>query len=525
MSNYRDLGFNHSAENIFKNQSVGFLIESAVRYHGGRLTPEGALVVYSGKHTGRSAKDKYVVETPTTQDTIDWENNLNKLSPEYFQSMKKDIINYINTKDRLYHSIKNVGANEPESLQVELFTYSPSHSLFFGQMMREDNFDSVNKGFGQYKIYHAPHLEFDAKKYGLVSSTAIAIDLDTKEIIVAGTQYAGEIKKSVFSVMNYILPDKKMLPMHAGANKAACGNVSVFFGLSGTGKTTLSTQDARTLIGDDEHGLSDQGIFNFEGGCYAKTYKLSHETEPEIFAACQRFGALLENVVLDNENKPDFFDKSIAENTRASYPLEFIENMDPKSVGGVPQDMFFLTADAFGVLPPVSKLDRHQAMYYFLSGYTAKLAGTEIGVKEPTATFSTCFGAPFMMRKPTVYAEMLGHYIDKYNIKVWLINTGWTGGAYGVGERFPLKVTRRIIDAIQANELKDTTYEKEEIFNLKVPKELPGVDKNLLWPKSTWSDSDGYLTTAKKLAKMFHENFERFGNVAQEIKNGGPSIN
>jgi phosphoenolpyruvate carboxykinase (ATP) len=322
--------------------------------------------------------------------------------------------------------------------------------------------------------------------------------------------------------MNYILPEKGFLPMHAGANKAACGNVSVFFGLSGTGKTTLSTQEGRTLIGDDEHGLSDAGIFNFEGGCYAKTYKLSHETEPEIFDACQRFGALLENVVLNEKNEPDFFDKSIAENTRASYPLNFIENMDPKSVGEVPKNMFFLTADAFGVLPPVSFLNRSQALYYFLSGYTAKLAGTEMGVVEPSATFSTCFGAPFMMRKATEYANLLGTYIDRHQIKVWLINTGWTGGAYGVGERFPLKVTRRIIDSIQNGELDGTKYIKEDIFGLRIPESIEGVEAKFLNPKSTWSDSDAFLSTAQKLSTMFKENFKKFNIDDASIQEGGP---
>jgi phosphoenolpyruvate carboxykinase (ATP) len=388
--------------------------------------------------------------------------------------------------------------------------------------MRSDGFDP-SKSFGTYRIFHAPDFNANAQKLELRSETAIAMDLEAKEILICGTLYAGEIKKSLFSVLNYILPDKNILPMHAGSNvDPKTNDVSVFFGLSGTGKTTLSTQESRLLIGDDEHGLSDQGIFNFEGGCYAKTYKLSKESEPEIFKAANTYGALLENVVLAKNNAPDFDDMSLAENGRCAYPLNFIEGIEPSSKGGIPSNMFFLTADAFGVLPPVSLLSNEQAKYYFLSGYTAKLAGTEMGVTEPQATFSTCFGAPFMMRPAGEYAELLGNYIKKYNIKVWLINTGWSGGVYGVGSRFPLKTTRRIIDAIQHKELDNASFETEAFFGLKVPTSISGVDAKLLSPIQNWSDSDAFKDVAKKLATMFKENFKRFSEKNLNLIQAGP---
>jgi phosphoenolpyruvate carboxykinase (ATP) len=322
--------------------------------------------------------------------------------------------------------------------------------------------------------------------------------------------------------MNYILPELGILPMHSGANASDKGDVSVFFGLSGTGKTTLSTQEGRALIGDDEHGLSHEGIFNFEGGCYAKMIRLSQANEPDIYKASTRFGSLLENVVLDRQGQPNFDDDSIGENTRSSYPLSYIEHTVPGSKGNIPTTMFFLSADAFGVLPPAAKLNTNQVMYYFLSGYTAKLAGTEVGIQDPKAAFSTCFGAPFMVRHPGDYAKLLGEYVEKYKIEVWLINTGWTGGKYGVGKRFPLKTTRRIIDAVQNGELKNTKFHTDDIFGLAIPESVNGVDSKVLSPKNTWSDGDAYLQTAKQLAGMFHKNFEKFKNLNETVLKGAP---
>ncbi|MCB9091547.1 MAG: phosphoenolpyruvate carboxykinase (ATP) [Halobacteriovoraceae bacterium] len=520
----KDHGFQHASDSIYHNVPNAVLIENAVRETGGKLTQSGSLVVYTGKHTGRAPHDKYVVVSNKTENTIDWENNLNKMSKDVFDAVKKDIIAHINSQPKLYWSEKNVGSIENLSMAVEMFSTHPSHTLFFNHLMRNDKFDSANKGFGKYTIYHAPTLEVDSNKYDLRSSTVIALDLDNNEVLIAGTLYAGEIKKSIFSVMNYILPEKGILPMHAGSSVGESGDVSVFFGLSGTGKTTLSTQEGRLLIGDDEHGLSDDGIFNFEGGCYAKTYNLSFESEPGIWKATNRYGALLENVPLKANGQPDFYDKSITENGRSAYPLNYIEGVEKSSRGKVPNHMFFLSADAFGVLPPVSKLSKNQAMYYFLSGYTSKLAGTEMGITEPQATFSTCFGAPFMMRHPEEYAKLLGEYIEKHNIKVWLINTGWTSGAYGVGMRFPLKITRRLIEAIQHDELNDVQCDIEEFFGFCIPPQVKGVERKFLNPRVTWPDSDGYNTMAKKLAHMFADNFKRFDGISKDVLTGGPKV-
>jgi phosphoenolpyruvate carboxykinase (ATP) len=523
--NLKDLGFLHDHKQVLTNAAKAVLIENSVRYHDCKLTPEGSVVMYSGKHTGRSPKDKYVVHSPKTDKTIDWSNNVHKMTAENFTAIKKDIIHHVNKSNHLYVQLRNVGAVEASSLAVELYTPSASHALFFDHLMRADNFNSEKKGYGTYRIFHAPTLLVDMKKYGTRSETVIAINIDAKEIIIAGTLYAGEIKKAVFSVMNYILPEHSLLPMHSGANRGSQGDVSVFFGLSGTGKTTLSTQEGRLIIGDDEHGLSHEGVFNFEGGCYAKMYKISAESEPLIYKAANRFGAFLENVVLDKDNKPQYDDKSIAENTRSSYPLNYLDNIAADSKGKIPNHIFFLSADAFGVLPPMSKLTRSQAMYYFLSGYTAKLAGTEVGVQEPSATFSTCFGAPFMMRPALEYADLLGKFIDKYKINVWLINTGWSGGVYGVGKRFSLSVTRRLIDAIQKGEMDNAEFAAEEIFGLNIPKNVKDVKAELLVPRNSWSDSDAYKQTAIKLAKMFHENFKKFPNTSAEIQKGGPIVN
>jgi len=515
-------GLNHSSANVYINSSQGLLVEHAVGFAQGKLTSDGALVVKSGKYTGRAAEDKYIVETSLTQKTIDWTNSVHKMSPAIFANLKSKVIEHLNKAPRIYASERNVGAVAEYSLKVQLFTAGPQHSLFFHHLLREDQHQSF--GLGNVKIYHAHQLtDLPFKELGLRSTVVIATDIEAKEVIIIGTSYAGEIKKSVFSIMNYILPEKKILPMHAGSNTSESGNVSVFFGLSGTGKTTLSTQEGRPLIGDDEHALTPKEIFNFEGGCYAKMYKISAESEPGIFAASNRFGSMLENVVLNENNIPDFNDKTLAENTRSSYPLGFIKDFVKSGVGNVPKDLFFLSADAFGVLPPISRLTESQAMYYFLSGYTAKLAGTEVGVVAPKAAFSACFGAPFMIRPASEYATLLGQYLKDHPISVWLINTGWTGGKYGVGQRFPLKITRRLIEAVQNGEMNNAEFKIEEIFGLAIPTELKGVDKKYLDPRNTWTDSDAYKTTAQELATMFHKNFEKFQMTSLDIAKGSPA--
>lgn len=500
-------GLLNQSNRIFENLSSDELIDLAVEMNKGKLTKDGALYVETGKHTGRAAQDKYVVECDLSNQTIDWKNNIRKMSKEIFSKVKGDIITHLQESQDLFVQVRSVGADEKYNMNVCLVTTEPQDALFMNNMFRAARKTS---GLKPYTIYHAPFLEIDHQKYNLRSETVISLDLETREVLIAGTQYAGEIKKSIFSVMNYILPENGLLPMHAGANLGAQGDVSVFFGLSGTGKTTLSTDTGRKLIGDDEHGLSDVGIFNFEGGCYAKTYKLSKENEPEIFKTTRMRGSLLENVEVDENGEPDFFSNELTENGRVSYPLDFIANIVEDSRGGVPNNIFFLCADAFGVLPAISRLDVEQAKYYFLSGYTAKLAGTEVGVKEPQATFSTCFGAPFMMRPGKEYAQLLENYITKHNIHVWLVNTGWTGGGYGAGERFPIKTTRGLIRAAQANKLQNVEFRKEKAFGLNIPVSVEAIPTEQLDPKASWENATEYDEVALHLRQMFEENFKKY---------------
>lgn len=521
---YTDLGLkaDRNGHKIFVNPSRTFLIEETVKRGIGTLTKDGALVVKTGKYTGRAAEDRYIVKTKTTENTIWWENNLKPMSAETFKKLKNHVINYLNDNKDLFITEKSVGADEVHNIGARLVTTNPNHALFsthlFREKMREFNAND-------FTILHAPELQLDKNEFELRDNVAIVTCFETNTTIICGTLYAGEIKKSMFSVMNYRLPEKNILPMHSGASRLGNKEVSVFFGLSGTGKTTLSTDNGVYLIGDDEHGLTNEGIFNFEGGCYAKTYKLSKETEPGIFAATNRFGALLENVVMNEETRiVDFDDMSIAENGRSSYPLDFIEELEKSSRGTTPKHVFFLSADAFGVLPPVAKLTKEQAMFYFVLGYTAKLAGTEVGIKEPKAAFSPCFGAPFMLRHPSEYAKLLGDYMNKLGFNVWLINTGWTGGAYGVGQRFPLKITREIIRSIQANELTDTPCEKDPIFGFNIPCKLREVSPSILNPQKAWSDEKAYIAKAEDLAKSFHSQMKKFGNFYQDNIKGAPTF-
>ena len=493
---------------MIQDASSAQLVEMTLQSGFGKLSSSGALCVWTADKTGRSPKDKFVVESDWVDQRINWENDINKMSTQHFNQLKQDMLLAMKNAAQVYTTEKSVGAIDEYAMNVRLYTTHPSFNLFFNNMFREQNPKAKLETF---TVIHAPTFEAEPSKHKTLSKTAVCIDFAQKEVLVCGSLYAGEIKKSIFSVMNFLLPEHNVLPMHAGASLTHQNESSVFFGLSGTGKTTLSTDEGVTLIGDDEHGLCDQGLFNFEGGCYAKTIKLSAETEPEIYRVCNLFGTILENVKLDDKKRTvDYFDDSITENGRASYSLDVIEDKVESGKGPVPKNIFFLAADAYGVLPPVAKLSEQEAQYYFLLGYTAKLAGTEVGVKEPKAAFSTCFGAPFMMRKPKDYSKLLGEWIKKANINVWLINTGWTAGPYGEGHRFPLKVTRTIIRAIQNGQLANAKFTHHEATGLTIPESIEGVESKMLRPELTWSDNDRYQLQAKKLKEMMNQTFQKF---------------
>jgi len=516
------LGIIQSASrNIFVNLSPSQLVQHSVEKKVGELTNSGALLIKTGKHTGRAAQDKYVVKTLSTENTVWWNKNIREMGPQTFNLIENEVISYLNDNHDLYLSDRSVGADPKYNIGVRVLSTSPAHCLFTEYLFREKCHEFGDQDF---TILHAPYLQINAEKFGTRSETVIVTDFDQRKILIVGSAYAGEIKKSMFSVMNYLLPFKNVLPMHTGANVSDSGVVSLFFGLSGTGKTTLSTDIGHKLIGDDEHGLSDNGVFNFEGGCYAKTYQLSKDNEPEIYAAINRPWALLENVMLDpNSKAPQFDDKSLTENGRGSYPLNFISERVESALAKKPDHLFFLSADAFGILPAVAKLTNNQAMYYFLSGYTAKLAGTEIGVVQPEAAFSACFGAPFMVQKPMVYASLLGNYLkNNPQTSVWLINTGWVGGGHGVGKRFPLKVTREIIRAIQKGQLEAANYHLENFFGFNIPESVPGVESVLLNPREAWADKDLYDATASKLSQMFRKNTENFPALDENVLCAGP---
>lgn len=521
---YENLGLNLEAQgkNVFVDSPLNLLVEKAISLGHGHLSKHGALVVKTGKHTGRSANDKYIVKSPKTEKTIWWENNINPMTPETFEQLKTKVISTLNQSENIFITERSVGAHKEHNLGVRLITTHPQHALFSKYLFRHRVRELHDKDF---TILHAPTLEIDSQLFKTKSSTVIVTCFETNTTIIVGTLYAGEIKKSMFSVLNYLLPERGILPMHAGASRLENGEVSIFFGLSGTGKTTLSTDEGTFLIGDDEHGLSQDGVFNFEGGCYAKTDKLSEATEPGIYQACTRFGSLLENVVLtETTGEPDFFDSSLTENGRASYPLDFIDDLEESSSGKMPKHMFFLSADAFGVLPPVAKLTKEQAMFYFVLGYTAKLAGTEVGLKEPKAAFSACFGAPFMIRHPSEYAELLGQYLDKNEINVWLINTGWSKGPYGVGSRFPLNITREIVRTVQKNTLNIVPTETDPVFGLHVPSAVRNVPTSLLKPRESWPDPKQYDDKARELAQSFHTQMKNFGEFYDVNIKGAPTF-
>jgi phosphoenolpyruvate carboxykinase (ATP) len=504
------------------NLSPAELYEHALARGEGRIAHMGGFAAVTAPTTGRSPNDKFTVREAATEKTVDWGKVNVAIDRAAFDRLRADVVQYLNGQD-LYVRDCRAGADEAYGLNVRVVTPNAWHNLFAHNMFLRPKL-SGRLPRPDFRVLHAPEFRADPARHGVRSETAIALSFDDRTVLICGTRYAGEIKKSVFSVLNFLLPDKGVFPMHCSANIAKDGSVALFFGLSGTGKTTLSADPERGLIGDDEHGWSDRGVFNFEGGCYAKTINLSPEGEPEIYRATRMFGTILENVVLDEHTREiDFADGSITENTRASYPIEYIPNAVLSGQGGHPKDVIFLTADAFGVLPPIARLEREQAMYHFLSGYTAKVAGTERGVTEPKATFSTCFGAPFLARHPAVYAKLLGEKLDAHGSRVWLVNTGWTGGAYGTGSRMKLAYTRAMIRAILERKLDKAKTVPDPVFGVHVPTEVPGVPSNVLQARGTWTDGAAYDAAAKQLAGMFRENFEKFAaHVPEAVRNAGP---
>ncbi len=495
-----------SVAHLHKNLSIPELVELAVR-DGDKLASNGALVAYTGKYTGRTPKDKYVVEEPGTIDTVWWDNNAS-MSPETFQKLLAKANAYVAGK-HLYQIDTYGGADPNHRIRARFLVERPYHAMFIKQLLIRPNEEELASYDPDWTIIDLGNLVADPAVDGTRSEAVIALNFADKTVLILGTQYAGEMKKSVFTILNYLLPLKGVLSMHCSANKGQDGDTALFFGLSGTGKTTLSADPERNLIGDDEHGWTEEGVFNFEGGCYAKCIKLSAEGEPQIWNAI-RFGSVLENVILQPGNVPDYDDTTLTENTRCAYPVDYIDGALIPSVGGHPKNICFLTCDAFGVLPPISRLTPEQAMFHFLNGYTAKVAGTEAGITEPTTTFSTCFGAPFLPLRPKVYADLLGKKIEHHGAKVWLINTGWTGGSYGVGSRMKLSYTRAMINAAFNGELDNIEFVTDPVFGLSVPTSCPAVPSTILMPRNTRLDKDGYDKKAHELLEMFTKNFEKY---------------
>jgi phosphoenolpyruvate carboxykinase (ATP) len=505
------------------NLAPAALYERAIQNDEGILAAAGPLVVRTGKHTGRSPKDKFIVDEPDARDGVWWGGFNTQITQERYDALRQRFIDHMNARE-VYVQDAFVGADPRYRRSVRAYTETAWASIFVDNLFIRPGEEDLRGFTPNFTIVDAPSFRADPERDGTRSETVILVNLAKQEILIGGTQYAGEIKKGAFGIMNYRLPAEGVLPMHSSVNVGKDGDVAIFFGLSGTGKTTLSADPERVLIGDDEHGWSDEGVFNFEGGCYAKTIRLSHVYEPDIYSTTQRFGTILENVAMDPDTRElDLDSEELTENTRAAFPLNFISNSSDVGMAGHPSTIVFLTADAFGVLPPIAKLTRDQAMYHFISGYTAKLAGTEVGVKEPTATFSTCFGAPFMPRHPSVYAEMLGERMDRFDVPVWLINTGWTGGPYGVGERMNITWTRQMVRAALSGVLDDVETRTDPIFGVEVPTRVPDVPTEVLWPRDTWANKDAYDARARQLADMFVENFKQFeGRVSDVVRAAGP---
>ncbi len=497
--------------NVYYNFIEPALVEAAVSRGEGRLGKGGAFLCSTGQFTGRSPKDKFVVRTPSVEHTIWWENNA-PMAPEAFDRLEADMLAHMKGGDYFVQDLY-AGADPAHRLDVRVVTELAWHGLFIRHLLRRPDRAELDSFTPEWTIINCPSFKADPAKHGCRTETVIALNFDKKRILIGNTAYAGENKKSVFTLLNYLLPEKGVMAMHCSANHAPgdLSETAVFFGLSGTGKTTLSAAPDRTLIGDDEHGWSDNGTFNFEGGCYAKTINLSAEAEPEIYATTHRFATVVENMVYDPETlELDFADKSLTENTRCAYPLDYISNASATGLGGHPKNVIMLTCDAFGVLPPISRLTPAQAMYHFLSGFTSKTAGTERGITEPTPTFSTCFGAPFMPRRPEVYGKLLQEKIAQYGATCWLVNTGWTGGAYGTGKRMPIKATRALLSAALDGSLAKVQFRKDPNFGFEVPVAVPGVDAGLLNPRDTWADKAAYDAQAAKLVKMFADNFGQY---------------
>ncbi|MBT9245640.1 phosphoenolpyruvate carboxykinase [Gemmobacter fulvus] len=496
---------------VYYNDIEPALVEAAVRRGEGRLGKGGAFLCSTGQFTGRSPKDKFVVRTASVENTIWWENNA-PMAPEAFDRLHADMLAHMKGRDYFVQDLY-AGADAEHRLDVRVVTELAWHGLFIRHLLRRPDRAELDSFVPQWTIINCPSFKADPARHGCRTETVISLNFDKKVILIANTQYAGENKKSVFTLLNYLLPEKGIMPMHCSANHAI-GNpedAAVFFGLSGTGKTTLSADPSRILIGDDEHGWSGKGTFNFEGGCYAKTISLSAEAEPEIYGTTHKFGTVIENMVYDPETlELDFEDSSLTQNMRCAYPLDYISNASATGLGGHPKNVIMLTCDAFGVLPPIARLTPAQAMYHFLSGFTSKTPGTERGVTEPTPTFSTCFGAPFMPRRPEVYGKLLQEKIAQFGAECWLVNTGWTGGKHGTGKRMPIKATRALLTAALDGSLSKAEFRKDPNFGFDVPVSVPGVDATLLNPRATWADAAAYDAQAAKLVGMFADNFGQY---------------
>jgi phosphoenolpyruvate carboxykinase (ATP) len=517
----------HGIQNVSRvywNLSVPALYEEAVRRREATISAEGPLVCRTGQHTGRSPNDKFIVREPSSQDKVWWSKVNRSIEPQIFDALYDRMLTYVEGKE-LFVQDCYAGADARYRMPVRIITEQAWHNLFAKHMFIDiPGAEGAPAHAPEFTVIDLPGLHADPATHATNSEVFIILNFARRTVLIGGTSYAGEIKKSIFTVMNYMLPLRNVLSMHCSANVGVAGDVALFFGLSGTGKTTLSSDPERMLIGDDEHGWSEDGVFNIEGGCYAKMIRLSSEAEPQIYQTTRKFGTVLENVKMDvNARTLDLDDDSLTENTRGAYPLEFIENSVPSGQAGHPKNIVMLTADAFGVLPPIARLTPAGAMYHFLSGYTAKVAGTEKGVTEPKATFSTCFGAPFMVLHPTVYAKFLGERIARHDSRVWLVNTGWTGGPYGVGRRMKIAHTRAMISAALSGALDEVPYETDPIFNVAVPQSCPGVPAEVLKPRNTWKDQAAYDEQAHKLARMFTENFKTFeADATPEVKAAGP---
>ena len=507
---------------IHANLIPSTLIEHAIRRSEGVLTDHGAFAAVTAPHTGRSAKDKFLLEEPGAADRIWWDKNV-RLDPAAFERLQEDVRTYLDAREVFVQDLF-AGADPAYRLPVRFITPNAWHALFVRNMFIRALPAELAQFRPGFTVLHAPDLQADPARHGTRSGTFVVINFGKKVVLIGGTRYAGEMKKSIFTALNYLLPGSGVMPMHCSANVGPGGDTAIFFGLSGTGKTTLSADPARQLIGDDEHGWTDRGVFNFEGGCYAKVIRLRSDTEPEIYRATQMFGTVLENVVLEPATRAVNFDAdTITENTRACYPIDFIPNHVPSGAGGHPKNIVFLAADAFGIMPPLARLTADQAMYHFISGYTAKVAGTERGVTEPSATFSACFGAPFLPLHAGVYVRMLGERIAKHGAKVWLVNTGWTGGPYGIGSRMKLSYTRAMLRAALSGTLDRGKFVKDPIFGFEVPTSVADVPDGVLTPRTTWADPKAYDAQARKLAAMFRENFEHYRTeVPPAVAEAGP---